>query len=103
MEHLTDKEQNDIEAIGQLLEGFTAGKTDQFDTLVPYALVNHIAPEGEQDKMGFKEIIKMVHGIFSPFDHLDHKPEVLFVKGDMVAGKCMSIGIRSTSLANRKY
>jgi len=85
MEHLTEKEQKNIEVIGKLLQGFTTGNTDQVDTLVHYDFINHNAPEGVRDKQGFKEIIKMVHGTFSQFDELDLKPEVMFAKGDMVA------------------
>lgn len=94
-DHMTERELQNVTAIGRLLEGFTTGNTDQVDELVHDDFVNHNAPEGVKDKQGFKEIIKMVHGTFSQFDALDLKPEVLFAKGDMVAMMDTGTGMRN--------
>lgn len=90
MENLTDKEKKNVDVIGRLLQGFTTGNTNQVDELIHDDFVNHNAPEGVNDKQGFKEIIKMVYGTFSQFDELDLKPQVLFAKNDQVA--MMDIG-----------
>lgn len=91
----TKTEQQNLEAIGKLLEGFKTGSTDQINELVHDDFVNHNAPEGVQNKEGFKQIVKQVHGIFSSFDKLDLKPEQMFAKGNMVAMMDTGIGERN--------
>ncbi len=95
MENSEEKEKQHINTIGQLLQGFMTGNTDQVDDLVHDGFINHNAPEGLRDKKGFKEIIKMVYSTFSQFDNLDLKPEVLFAKDDMVAMMDTGFGLRN--------
>lgn len=78
-------EQANINAIKNLLKGFSTGNTEQIAELVHEDFKNHHAPEGLQDRAGFGEIVKQVSGIFGSFDQFDLKPIHLFAKGDYVA------------------
>ena len=91
----TAQENQNLETIGRLLQGFMTGDTDQIENLVQDDFVNHNAPEGLQDKAGFKEIVKMIHQTFSSFDELDLRPAHLFAKGDMVAMMDVGTGKRN--------
>ncbi len=82
---MSKKEKANIETITNLLKGFEEGNIEQVNSLVHEDFVNHHAPEGMQDREGFKSIVASVHGAFSSFDTFNLSPEHLFAKGDYVA------------------
>ena len=85
MENITNQEKQNMDTILKLLGSFSDGNTNNLDDLIHDEFKNHHAPEGLQDKAGFHEIVKMVHGAFSSFDEINLTPTHLFTKGEMVA------------------
>lgn len=75
-------EQKNIAAIKGILNCFATGDTEKLDDFVHPDFLNHLAPEGMQDREGFHEIVRSVGGSFDSF-RVD--AFIIFAKGDKVA------------------
>ncbi len=84
-EQYTETEKKNMETVRRLLHGFADGNVEQIDELVHKNFTNHNAPEGLQDRDGFRTIVERAHGAFSTFDTFKLNPVQLFAKDDHVA------------------
>jgi ketosteroid isomerase-like protein len=92
---MTQSEQQNVDTVAKLLNGFMTGNTDQVNTLVHDDFTDHFVPDGFKTKEGFKQTVKMAHEAFSQFDTLKLKPEIMFAQGDMVAMMDLGSGTRN--------
>lgn len=81
----TETEKHNLETVRRLLRGFADGNLEQIDEIVHEDFTNHHAPEGLQDRDGFRTIVEQVHGAFSALDSFSLEPAQLFARGDHVA------------------
>jgi len=94
-ENYSEIEKNNIETIKNLLTGFGTGDTSLINKYVDRGFINHMAPEGLQDRAGFKQIVLGVNSAFKTFDSYDVSPKILFSKGNYVAMMDVGKGVKN--------
>ena len=93
-------EQRNMQSIKGLLAAFGSGNTDHIDDFIDPEFINHMAPEGLQDRAGFHEIVKRVNSAFSLFESYKVEPAHIFSKGDYVAMMDIGHGVKNGEAVN---